>query len=337
MRSKKNVSLKPYNTFGIDVSAERFIVIKKDAEIVEFLSSDYAESPFYILGAGSNILLTKNIKGTVLKMETKGIDIVSIDKNRKVLIRAKAGENWDDFVRYCIKNLCHGLENLAAIPGKVGSCPIQNIGAYGEEVKNHIKRVYTISREDKTQRIFEKEECDFGYRSSIFKTVYKNQYIITDVEFELSIDGKLNVGYADIAQGIKALKKKPTADDVYRIVTEIRKKKLPDYKKWGNAGSFFKNPVVDIFHYETIKQQHLLLKAYPVSPETCKLSAAQLIELIGWKGKQIGKARVHNKQPLVLVNCGGATGGEVLSLAKKIQQDIFSLFGVKLELEVNVW
>jgi UDP-N-acetylmuramate dehydrogenase len=321
----------------MEVYAERFIMINKDEEIVEFLSSDYAQYPFYVMGSGSNILFTKNIKGTVLRMATKGIDIVSIDEDNNVLIKAKAGEGWDYFVRYCVKNLCHGLENLALIPGKVGSCPIQNIGAYGEEVKNHIKRVYAISRDDKKQRIFENEECCFDYRSSVFNTIHKNKYIITDVEFELSFEGKLNLSYADIAKSVDTLDMPPTADDVYKIVARIRKEKLPYYKKWGNAGSFFKNPVVDIFHYESIKQKYLHLKAYPVSAETCKLSAAQLIEILGWKGRQIGNARVHDQQPLILINCGDATGNEVLLLAMKIQQDVFSSFGVKLELEVNVW
>lgn len=334
MEIKNNISLKAFNTFGIDVSAERFITIDGKEEVVAFLASDYAKYPFYILGEGSNILFTKDIHGTILKMETKGIDILSHDKD-KVLIKVKAGEDWDEFVRYCIENNYNGLENLALIPGKVGSSPIQNIGAYGEEIKNHIKRVYAVSINDSSERIFEKEECEFGYRSSVFKTIYKNQYIITDVEFELSINGKPNLCYADIARRLENIAQ-PTAKDIYDTVSEIRNEKLPDYKKLGNAGSFFKNPVINIFYYEFIKQKYLNLKAYPVSLETCKLSAAQLLDLAGWKGKRIGNVGVHEKQPLVLVNYGGATGNEILSLATKIQQNIFSLFGIKLEMEVNV-
>jgi UDP-N-acetylmuramate dehydrogenase len=334
MEIKNNISLKAFNTFGIDVSAERFMTINQDEEIIEFLTSEYAKEPFFVLGEGSNILLTKDIHGTILKMETKGIDILSLDRN-KVQIKAKAGEDWDEFVWYCLENNYNGLENLALIPGKVGSSPIQNIGAYGEEVKNHIKRVYTISVKDGSKRIFENSACEFGYRSSVFKTIYKNQYIITDVEFELSIDGKPNLCYADIAKRLENTAQ-PTAKDIYDTVSEIRTEKLPDYKKLGNAGSFFKNPVINIFHYESIKQKYLDLKAYPVSLETCKLSAAQLIDLAGWKGKRIGNVGVHEKQPLVLVNYGGATGNEILSLATKIQQDIFSLFGIKLDMEVNV-
>ena len=334
MEIKNNVSLKPFNTFGIDVLAERFITINKDEEILEFLSSIYAKEPFYVLGGGSNILFTKDIKGSILKIETKGIEIISA-KDDQVLIKAKAGEDWDEFVRYCLKNKYNGLENLALIPGKAGSCPIQNIGAYGEEVKNHIKRVYAVSVKNGSQRIFENGECDFGYRSSVFKTIYKNQYIITDVEFELSVNGKPNLCYADIAKHLKSVTK-PTAKDVYNAVSEIRDEKLPDYKKLGNAGSFFKNPVIDIFHYESIKQKYLILKAYPASMRTCKLSAAQLIELAGCKGKRIGDVGVHENQPLVLVNYGSATGNEILSLATSIQQTVFSLFGVKLDMEVNV-
>ncbi len=334
MEIKNNISLKPFNTFGIDVFADRFITINQDEDIIKFLASDYIKEPFYILGEGSNVLFTKDIKGTILKMETKGIDVVSIENN-KVLIKAKAGESWDEFVRYCLENNYNGLENLALIPGKVGSCPIQNIGAYGEEVKNHIKRVYTISLKDASERIFENTACAFGYRSSVFKTIYKNQYIITDVEFELSIGGKPNLCYADIAKRLENIAQ-PTAKNIYDTVSEIRNEKLPDYKKLGNAGSFFKNPIVNIFHYESIKQKYLDLKVYPISLETCKLSAAQLIDLAGWKGKRIGNVGVHEKQPLVLVNYGGATGSEILLLATKIQQDVFSLFEIGLDMEVNV-
>ena len=335
MEIKNDISLKSFNTFGMDVCVERFILIKLDEDILKFLSSAYVKEPFYVLGDGSNILLTQNIKGSILKMETKGIEILSVDGG-KVLLKAKAGEEWDAFVRYCLENDYCGLENLALIPGKVGSCPIQNIGAYGEEVKNHIKRVHAISVSDASVRIFDNQECAFGYRSSVFKTIYKNQYIITDVEFELTIGGKPNLSYADIAQRLEHITQ-PTAKDVYSVVSAIRNEKLPDHTKIGNAGSFFKNPVIELSHYESVKQKQPDLKAYPVSADTCKLSAAQLIDLASWKGKRIGNVGVHGVQPLVLVNYGDATGNEVLSLAKNIQQDVYSSFGIELDMEVNIW
>jgi len=334
MEIKNNISLKSLNTFGMDVFADRLIVIHREEDIQEFLSSDYAKEPFYVLGEGSNVLFTKYFQGSILKMETKGIEIASIADD-KVLLKAKAGEDWDSFVRFCLEQNYCGLENLALIPGKVGSCPIQNIGAYGKEVKDHIKRVHAISVKDGSLRTFEYEECAFGYRSSVFKTIYKHQYIITAVEFELSIGAKSNLSYADIAQRLQHIAQ-PTAKDVYDAVSAIRNEKLPDYTKMGNAGSFFKNPTVSLSQYEDIKQKYSIIKAYPVSEDTCKLSAAQLIDLSGWKGKRMGNAGVHSVQPLVLINYGGATGNEILSLAERIQQDVFSLFNVQLDMEVNV-
>ena len=328
------VSLKPYNTFGIDVSAEELIFIRKDSDLTAFLLSEKAQKPFLVLGEGANILFTKDFEGIVLKMETKGIETVSEDANQAVL-RVKAGENWADFVRYTLSKGYYGLENLALIPGKTGSCPIQNIGAYGKEVKDFITKVQTLSVKDASLRTFSNAECEFAYRSSIFKQALKGQYIITDVEFTLKKNADLNCNYADLQQQLAA-KTAIAPQDVYDAVVAVRNAKLPDYKTFGNAGSFFKNPIVSTEGLEKLKQQYSQLTVYPVSNNTVKLAAGQLIDLLGWKGKRVGNAGVHPQQALVLINYGNATGLEILHLAQEIQKDVYANFGIALEMEVNV-
>jgi UDP-N-acetylmuramate dehydrogenase len=330
----KKVSLKTYNTFGIDVWADELIFIRQDADLKDFFLSEKAEKPFLVLGEGANVLFTKDFEGTVLKMETKGIEIVSEDSNQ-VIIKVKAGENWDDFVRYSLSKGYYGLENLALIPGKVGSCPIQNIGAYGKEVKNFITKVYALSVKDKVLRTFSPAECAFGYRTSVFKQALKGQYIITDVEFTLTKKANLDINYADLQRQLAA-NTAISPQDVYDAVAAIRKAKLPDYKTFGNAGSFFKNPIVSTAHLEKLKQKYNNLTTYPISENTVKLAAGQLIDLLGWKGKRVGEAGVHPQQALVLVNYGNATGKEILHLAQEIQKDVYANFGVNLEMEVNV-
>ncbi|MCL2131811.1 MAG: UDP-N-acetylmuramate dehydrogenase [Lentimicrobiaceae bacterium] len=328
------ISLKPHNTFGIEVFAADIIYAYQDEDIIRFLSSSRAKEPFYVLGEGSNILFINDFDGIILKIETKGIQIVS-KTDKQVVIKAKAGENWDEFVRYCLANNYCGLENLALIPGKVGSCPIQNIGAYGKEVKDFITKVYAVSVLDKSVQVFENKDCKFGYRTSVFKKENKGQYIITDVEFTLNIGGVPDTSYADIQnelQGTTAI----TAQNVYDAVSRIRTRKLPDYQVFGNAGSFFKNPIVRVTHFEKLKEKYTDLKSYPVSENECKLSAAQLIELSGWKGKRTGEAGVFPTQPLVLVNYGNATGKDILNLAKQVQNAVYELFNLELEMEVNV-
>ena len=330
----KKVSLKPHNTFGIDVWAEEFVFVRQDADLTDFLQSEKVRKPFLVLGEGANVIFTKNFEGTVLKIETKGIKVISEDENQ-VVVRVKAGENWDDFVRYSLSKGYFGLENLALIPGKVGSSPIQNIGAYGKEVKDFITNVYALSVKDASFRTFSNAECAFGYRSSVFKNALKGQYIITDVEFTLSKKANLNIDYADLKQqlGSDAVLS-PQA--VYDAVVAVRNAKLPDYKTVGNAGSFFKNPLVPTACLEKLKQKYPNLTSYPVSNDTVKLAAGQLIDLLGWKGKRIGDAGVHSQQALVLVNYGNATGLEILYLAHEIQKDVYAHFGVDLEMEVGV-
>jgi UDP-N-acetylmuramate dehydrogenase len=328
---KNKISLKSHNTFGIDVYAKDIVYIHQDEDVMRFLARN---EPFYVLGDGSNVLFTNDYDGIILKIETKGIKFVS-KTDKEVIIRVKAGENWDEFVRYCLENNYCGLENLALIPGKVGSCPIQNIGAYGKEVKDFITKIYAISVSDGSRQVFENKDCQFGYRTSIFKQKKKGQYIITDVEFNLKIAAVPDVTYIDIQnelQGTATI----TAQNVYDAVSRIRTRKLPDYKVVGNAGSFFKNPVVDINHFEKLKKKYTNLKSYPVSKNECKLSAAQLIELSGWKGKKVGESGVFANQPLVLVNYGNAIGKDVLNLANQIQNTVYKLFKVNLQIEVNL-
>jgi UDP-N-acetylmuramate dehydrogenase len=333
MKDKK--SLKPFNTFGIDVSATDIVHVYHDDDIVNFLSSSGKKYPFYVLGDGSNVLFTKDYDGIILKIETKGIHAVPLN-NGKVLIKAKAGEDWDAFVRYCLANNYCGLENLAQIPGKAGSCPIQNIGAYGQEVKDFITKVYAISVSDMSLRTFTNEDCQFGYRTSIFKQEQqRNRYIITDVEFMLTIDGSPNITYRDIKDQLQTIDH-VKAQDVYDVVSRIRSIKLPDWKVLGNAGSFFKNPVVSLSHYEELKRTYPFLKAYLAGENECKMSAAQLIDIAGWKGKRMGDAGVHVNQPLILVNYGNAKGKDILDLATQIRHDIYELFKIRLEIEVNI-
>ncbi|MDR0605534.1 MAG: UDP-N-acetylmuramate dehydrogenase [Bacteroidales bacterium] len=332
MKDKK--SLKSFNTFGIDVFAKDIISISHDDDIMKFLSSSKKQYPFYVLGDGSNVLFTKDYDGIILKMETKGIEIVSQNKE-KALVKAKAGEDWDTFVRYCLAHNFCGLENLALIPGKVGSSPIQNIGAYGQEVKNFITKVYAISVLDMSFCTFINKDCQFGYRTSIFKQAQKGRYIITDVEFMLTIDGVPDITYKDIQNHLSATAP-VKAQDVYNAVSYIRSVKLPDWKVLGNAGSFFKNPVVSVTHFTELKNKYPFLKAYPVEKDKCKMSAAQLIDISGWKGKRIGDAGVHVNQPLVLINYGNAKGKDILNLAKQIQNSVYDLSKIKLEIEVNI-
>jgi UDP-N-acetylmuramate dehydrogenase len=267
-------------------------------------------------------------------METKGIEIVS-QTDEKVIVKAKAGEDWDEFVRYCLEHNYCGLENLALIPGKVGSSPIQNIGAYGQEVGNFITKVYAVSVSNMSLCTFENKDCQFGYRTSIFKQAYKGQYIITDVEFMLTIGGTPDITYDEIKERL-CMADNVTAQNVYNAVSYIRSIKLPDWRISGNAGSFFKNPIVSVSHFTELKKKYPAIKTYFVGTDECKLSAAQLIEFSGWKGKRIRDAGVHPKQPLVLVNYGNATGKDILDLATNIQSDVYNLFQVQLEIEVNL-
>lgn len=334
MNVQQNISLKPYNTFGIDVKANRFIEITDKLQLKAVLEKN--SLPLLILGGGSNLLLTKDFEGLVIKNNIKGIDILEED-NQSIILKVGAGENWHQFVMYCIEKGYCGIENLSLIPGNVGASPMQNIGAYGVEVKDVITKVEAISLTDFSVKEFENQDCEFGYRTSIFKTTEKGEYFITAVTFNLSKTPNLNTSYGAIEgelneRGIS----NPTIKDVSDAVIAIRQSKLPDPLEIGNSGSFFKNPVVKESVKNKILENFEDAPHYPQADGTYKMAAGWLIEQCGWKGKRIGDYGVHDKQALVLVNHGGAKGSDIYQLSEDIIQSVQQKFNITLEREVNI-
>ena len=328
-------SLKEYNSFGIDVKARNFIPVISEDELKQAVQRSYA-SEMFILGGGSNMLLTKDVEKTVIHVNLKGIELLESEYD-SVLVRAKAGENWHRFVLWCLENDFGGLENLSLIPGNVGSAPIQNIGAYGVELKDTFVSCEAMNRQSLEIRTFSKDECQFGYRNSVFKNELKNQFIITSVTFRLSKNKhQLHTEYGAVQSELAGIEN-PSIRDVSNAVIKIRQEKLPDPKEIGNSGSFFKNPIISFEQFEQIKKQHPEIPFYPSGEEKVKIPAGWLIEKAGFKGYRKGDAGVHKKQALVLVNYGNATGMEILELAEKIRSTIVSEFGVSLEFEVNVF
>lgn len=331
----ENVSLKPFNTFGIDVKATRFATFASPEELGQILK-DNINKPLLILGGGSNLLLTKDFDGLVLKNEIKGIEVISETAN-EVLIRSGAGEVWHEFVLYCIsKNYC-GIENLSLIPGSVGASPMQNIGAYGVEIKDVFDKLEAVEIATGEIHTFDNETCEFGYRESIFKHAVKNQYVITNVYFKLSKTQNTNTSYGAINQQLEVMGIiNPTIKDVSDAVIAIRSSKLPNPKEIGNAGSFFKNPVIEHAHYQEILKNYPNAPSYPVGEQHVKVPAGWLIETAGWKGKVVGETGVHKNQALVLVNYGDATGKEIYQLSTDIIEDIERKFKILLTREVNI-
>ncbi|WP_370398445.1 UDP-N-acetylmuramate dehydrogenase [Tenacibaculum dicentrarchi] len=334
MNIQENISLKNYNTFGIHVNAKRFVSIDSLYSLQQLLKS---EKDLFLISGGSNMLLTKDIEKLVIHLNLKGISIDRENEN-DIYITVNAGENWHDFVLWCVSENYGGIENLSLIPGNVGTCPIQNIGAYGVEVKDTITRVEAIEIETGKLVCFSNEDCNFGYRNSIFKNASKGKYIITSVCFKLSKkEHKLNTSYGAIEAEFKAKNiVNPTIKNVSDAIIAIRKSKLPDPKKIGNSGSFFKNPVISKNHFETLLNQFPLMPHYEISKTEVKVPAGWLIEQCGFKGKRFGACGVHEKQALVLVNYGNATGMEIYELAQKIQKTIKDTFSIDLEIEVNI-
>lgn len=330
-----NYSLKPYNTFGFDVRAAIFTRLTDESALpglLRFINT--YNGPVLFLGGGSNILFTRDFEGLVVQVATKGIEIIEED-DEFVYIRSMAGENWDDFVRFCVGRNYGGVENLSLIPGNVGSSPIQNIGAYGVELKDSFYMLDAISLRTGEFREFTPEECNFGYRNSVFKNELKGQYLILSVTFRLRKNPVLNTSYGSIAAELEAMGESPSVDSVSRAVCNIRRSKLPDPAEIGNAGSFFKNPVVDEAYFEKLKGEYPSMPAYPGS-DGVKLAAGWLIEQCGWKGYREGDAGVHSRQALVLVNYGNATGSQVVDLSKRIIASVQEKFKVTLEPEVNI-
>lgn len=336
MKVTHNASLKNYNTFGIDAKATSLITVESVEELKSVLKNSYSEDLF-ILGGGSNMLLTQDIKATVLHIDLKGIEVIS-ETEDTVLVNSMAGENWHEFVLFTLAKNWGGLENLSLIPGNVGTSPIQNIGAYGVELKDHFVSCNAINIQTLEEVNFTAEECEFDYRNSVFKNKQKGKYIITDVLFKLTKkDHKLLTNYGAINEALTELNvSKPTIVDISNAVIKIRQQKLPDPKVLGNSGSFFKNPVITASEYEILKQQFPEMPHYVVGENLVKIPAGWLIDNAGLKGYREGDAGVHKNQALVLVNYGEATGSEILNLAYKVQAEIKEKFNIDLEAEVNI-
>ena len=336
MHIQNNFSLKNYNTFGIEAKAKEFVTVHSTDELIEILQQ-YPTSKKFILGGGSNMLLTQDIDALVIHLDLKGKKV--IDENEDfVWVESQAGENWHEFVLWTIDQNFGGLENLSLIPGNVGTTPIQNIGAYGVEIKDTFVLCEAIHIETQELLVFTNEKCKFGYRESIFKNEIKDEFVITSVVFKLTKrNHKLNTSYGAIeAELEKQHIKNPSLKDVSNAVIAIRESKLPNPKELGNSGSFFKNPVILKSDFEKIQQKFPDMPYYVVSENEVKVPAGWLIEQAGFKGKRFGDAGIHKNQALVLVNYGNATGQEILAVSKNIQKTIFDTYGISIEVEVNV-
>jgi len=333
---QSDVSLKAFNSFGVDVQARLFAEAHDDEDVREALSlAAQRNLPLLVIGGGSNLLLTRDVEALVLRMASRGIRILS-DDGERVLLEAEAGEPWHPFVQWSLAQGLSGLENLSLIPGTVGAAPMQNIGAYGVEIKDLFAGLSALDRQTGELRDFTLDECAFAYRDSLFKRE-AGRWLILRVRFQLSRLASLRLDYGPVRQrlvemGIEA----PTASDVSRAICAIRSEKLPNPAELGNAGSFFKNPVVSFELAEQIRAEHADLVSYPAGDGLVKLAAGWLIERAGWKGFREGDAGVHRLQALVLVNYGGASGAQLLQLAQRIQADVLTRFGVVLEIEPNV-
>lgn len=337
MQVQQNISLKKFNSFGIDVSAAHFAFFRNQEELESLLTETDNRKSLLVLGGGSNILFTRNVDGWVLKNEIKGISRIAEDETYYYL-KAGAGENWHGFVLHCIENGYAGVENLALIPGSVGASPMQNIGAYGVEIKDVFHSLEAFHIADKTMHQFSNADCGFGYRESVFKRAFKNQFIITSVTYRLRKNPVYNVSYGAITQELEAMQvKELSIQDIAKAVMNIRRSKLPDPAQIGNAGSFFKNPEIDLVHFEKLKLEFPGIVGYPVNNNRIKLAAGWLIEQCGWKGYRKGDAGCHSKQALVLVNFGNADGAAIYELSEAILQSVKNKFAVDLEREVNIY
>jgi UDP-N-acetylmuramate dehydrogenase len=335
MSNLQNTSLKAYNTFGIDVAAEHLISIESTGELVKTLA-EINQKELLILGGGSNVLFMNDFKGTVLLNKLEGISVVDENEGH-VWVKAGGGVNWHEFVLHCIHQNWAGIENLSLIPGSVGAAPMQNIGAYGVEIKNVFHELEAVEISSGKIKTFSNKECQFGYRESVFKRALKGQYLISSVIFKLDKKPTFKTSYGAITNELENMKvTELSIQAISNAVINIRRSKLPDPKVTGNAGSFFKNPVVPISLAENIKKEYPEAAAYPLDDNSMKLAAGWLIDKAGWKGKTYGNYGVHPKQALVLVNYGGATGQNIYDLSTEILTDIKSKFGVELEREVNI-
>lgn len=340
----RDYNLLPHNTFGIEARCRRFVEFESVDEAREVATMlQEADEPLLIVGGGSNLLLTGDYQGTVVHSSIKGIHEERGtsqelgDGSQEVILTCGSGETWDDVVAYCVERGYYGAENLSLIPGEVGASAVQNIGAYGAEVADIIREVVGVEIGTGLVRRFAPEECGYAYRNSKFKNEWKNRYLIVEVSYALKLDAGLNLEYGNIKaelerKGIEC----PTLSQLRQVIIDIRNAKLPDPKVEGNAGSFFMNPVVPVAKYEELAALYPGMPHYVVDAERVKIPAGWMIDQCGWKGKSVGHAGVHSRQALVLVNKGGATGDEVVTLCKRIQQDVLERFGIEIHPEVNI-
>lgn len=337
MQIERNTSLKPYNTFGIDVKTKALASFQSVDDLRGLLkNNDLNHLPKLVLGGGSNLLFTKDYDGLVLKNNILGISCIE-ESEDYFFVKAGAGENWHEFVLTCLKNNWAGLENLSLIPGNVGASPMQNIGAYGIEIKDRFDHLEAFNLETGEVEIFDGNDCEFGYRESVFKRKFKDKYIIVAVTFRLLKNADFQVKYGAITTELEEM----GVDDlsiqtISQAVINIRNSKLPNPKDLANAGSFFKNPVISVEQWEKISASHPEIPNYPAPGNAIKLAAGWLIEQAGWKGKRIGNVGMHARQALVLVNYGGATGQELYDHSTRVKDSVFEKFGVELEREVNI-
>ena len=336
MEILSDFSLKNYNTFGIEAKAKQFVSVHSTAELKTVLIENQSQKKF-ILGGGSNMLLTQDIGALVIHIDLKGKKIIQ-ENDDFAWVQSQAGENWHEFVLWTIENNLGGLENMSLIPGNVGTTPVQNIGAYGTEIKDTFVSCEAMKIENQEMITFSNLDCNFGYRESVFKNEIKDQFIITSVVYKLTKRShKINTSYGDI---LSELEKNnitiPTIKEVSNAVISIRNSKLPNPKQLGNSGSFFKNPILLKSDFEKIHSKFPEMKFYEISETEVKVPAGWLIEQAGFKGKRFGDAGIHKNQALVLVNYGNATGQEILNVSKEIQKTIFDTFGIHIEAEVNV-
>lgn len=337
MQIFQNFPLQNYNSFNIEAKCNTFVKLIEKNDLIRFMECySHHDLPLLIIGGGSNILFTKDFEGIVVNVATKGIE--KVDENEtEVYLKVNSGEVWNDFVMYCVKNEYYGVENLTDIPGNTGSSPVQNIGAYGCEAKDIIYSLEAYNLADGSTKTFENNQCNFSYRSSIFKSKEYSKYLITSVIFKLSKKKEFNLSYSDLKLEIdKFSADKLTIETVSKTIADIRSRKLPDTKEYGNAGSFFKNPVIGSNKFEELQKAFPEIKYFKQPDGNYKLAAAWLIDSCKLKGKRIGNAGVHWNQPLVLINYGNATGEEIINLANVIKNDVKTKFGIILDSEVRI-
>lgn len=335
MQIQNNHSLKNFNTFGIDAKCKRLIILKSEDDIVDYFDNQNNGTPFLLLGGGSNLLIKNDLDYDVLTPSMKGIEVINDDED-SITLEVKAGENWHKFVEFLVNNNYFGFENLALIPGNVGTAPIQNIGAYGVEQEKHFISLRGYNIDSKQFEIYTKEKSKFGYRNSIFKSDLKNKLIITSVQYKLGKADNPNLSYTELENYLIQHKLEATAKNVFESVINIRSNKLPSPIELGNSGSFFKNPIITQIDFNRILSEYSDLRGFPQNDGTIKISAGWLIEKAGLKGYRVGDAAVYDKHALILVNYGNATGYDIWQIAEHVIETVFEKFRVRLEPEVNI-